>query len=40
MTTLLKDLLQLHDQSLQEKDVQTDADDDLSDYKFKSRATA
>jgi hypothetical protein len=29
MTTLLKDLLQLHDQSLQEKDVQTDADDDI-----------
>lgn len=31
MTTLLKDLLQLHDQSLQEKDVQTDVDDDIID---------
>lgn len=31
MTTLLKDLLQLHDQSLQEKDVQAGADDDIID---------
>src|SRR5574343_123663 len=31
MTTLLKDLLQLHDQSLQEKDVKTDVDDDIID---------
>lgn len=29
MTTLLKDLLKIHDQSLQEKDVQPSADDDM-----------
>lgn len=29
MTTLLKDLLKIHDQSLQEKDVQPSGDDDM-----------